>query len=213
MQEVEVGARLRHVEVYTRRGLLTLLWHGDRSERRYVVTGGGAVGSVLGPAHGLFHDLGVALDDEHGIGTIRIGYRRPNDLGECVLDMAAAVDLAVRAGGERFVTIGHSFGGAVAIGCAISLPEHVVGVATLSTQSAGCEGADALAGKPLLLLHGDRDELLPPWCSEVVNDLAGGTGEVVILEGAGHLLTQGETPQVVRRRLLEWLPGVLSGTS
>lgn len=211
IQEVEVGPRLHHVEVYTRGGLLTLLWHGDRTEQRYVVIGGGAMGGTLGPAGGVFHDLGVALDAEHGIGTIRVGYRQPNDLAECVLDMAAAVDIAARAGGERFVTAGHSFGGAVAIGCAASLPSHVVGVVTLSTQSAGCEGAAALAGRPFLLLHGDRDEILPAVCSEVVNELAGGGGEVVVLPGAGHLLNQGDTPVVVRRRLLEWLPAVLAG--
>jgi pimeloyl-ACP methyl ester carboxylesterase len=196
--------------VYTRGGLLTLLWHGDRTEDRYVVMGGGAMGGMLGPANGVFHDLGVALAGQ-GIGTVRVGYRLANDLPECVLDMAAAVDLATRAGGERFVTLGHSFGGAVAVGCALALPSHVVGVATLATQSGGCEGAGGLAGRPLLLLHGDRDELLPPLCSEVVNELAGGLGELVVLPGAGHLLTQGDTPAEVRRRLLDWLPATLAG--
>lgn len=213
MQEVEVGARLHHVEIYTPAGLLTFLWHGDRTATRYVVMGGGAMGGMLGPADGSFHDVAVALDEQHGIATVRVGYRVPNDLGECVLDMAAAVDLAARAGGRRFVTVGHSFGGAVAIGCAISLPSYVVGVVTLATQSAGCENAGVLAGKPMLLLHGDRDELLPPFASEVVNGLAGGRGEVVILPGAGHLMNQGDTPQEVRRRLLEWVPVVLGEAS
>jgi len=204
-----VAHRLHHVEVYTPGGLLTFLWHGDRTATRYVVMGGGAMGGMLGPADGSFHDVAVALDADHGIATVRVGYRVPNDLGECVLDMAAAVDLASRAGGERFVTVGHSFGGAVAVGCAISLPSHVVGVVTLATQSAGCENAGVLTGTPMLLLHGEQDELLPPFASEVVNGLAGGHGEVVILEGAGHLLTQGDTPKVVRRKLLDWLPAVL----
>lgn len=196
--------------MYTRRGLLTLLWHGTRTESSYVVMGGGAMGGVLGPADGAFHDLGVAFAAD-GIGCVRVGYRMPNDLAECVLDMAAATDLAARAGGERFVTVGHSFGGAVALGCAMALPAHVVGVVTLSTQSAGCENVAELYGTPMLLLHGDRDEILPPMCSEVVNELAGGTGEVVILPGAGHLLNQGETAGEVRRRLLDWIPKTLLG--
>ena len=197
---------LQHVEIYTRGGLLTLLWHGERDAERVVLMAGGAMGGLLGPAGGAFHDLGVAFA-EQGIGTIRIGYRRPNDLPECVLDVAAAADLAARAGADRFVTVGHSFGGAVAVGAAIALPSHVAGVVTLSTQSAGCENAELLSGKPLLLLHGDRDEILPVMCSEVVSELAGG-GEVVVLEGAGHLLTQAAAE--VRRRLLEWVPRVLS---
>jgi pimeloyl-ACP methyl ester carboxylesterase len=208
IQEVEVTPTLRHVEVFTRRGLLTLLWHGDRTESRYVLMGGGAMGGMLGPSDGAYHDLGVAFA-EQGIGAIRVGYRAPNDLPECVIDMAAAADLASRAGGERFVTVGHSFGGAVAVGCGIALPNYVVGVVTLATQSAGCEDAARLYGRPMLLIHGDRDEILPSMCSEVVNELAGGQGEVVILPGAGHLLNQGAAGAEVRRRLLDWIPAVL----
>lgn len=187
-------------------GLLSLLWHGDAGADAMVVTGGGAMGSLLGPAGGLFHDLGVELWREHGIGTIRVGYRRPNDLPECVLDLCAAADLAVRAGSTRFVTVGHSFGGAVALGAGISLPAYVCGVVTLATQSAGCEQAERLWPRPILLFHGDRDELLPPMCSEVVSELAGG-GEVVIVAGAGHLLTEGADE--IRARLRTWLPEVL----
>ena len=208
IQEVEVTPGLHHVEIYTRGGLLTLLWHGERTEDRYVVMGGGAMGGLLGPADGAFHDLGAAFAAQ-GIGVVRVSYRQPNDLGECVLDMAAAADLAGRAGGERFVTVGHSFGGAVAVGCAIALRQHVVGVVTLATQSAGCENAGLLYGLPMLLVHGDRDEILPPMCSEVVNELAGGEGELVILRGAGHLLNQGGAGDEVRRKLLEWIPPVL----
>ena len=204
-QDVEVAPGLRHVEVYTFQGLLTLLWHGPVDADRVVVMGGGGMGGLLGPAHGLYHDLGVAFADQ-GIGTIRVGYRRPNDLDMCVLDMAAASELASRQGASRLVAVGHSFGGAVAINLALALPTSVVGVVTLSTQSAGCEGAAGLAGRPFLLLHGDRDELLPPETSLMVQMLAGG-GEVVILPGAGHLLT--EAADELRSRLREWIPAVL----
>ncbi|HEX7168109.1 MAG TPA: hypothetical protein VF230_14115 [Acidimicrobiales bacterium] len=208
IQEVEVAPGLHHVEVYTRRGLLTMLWHGERTEDRYVLMGGGAMGGLLGPADGAFHDLGVAFAAQ-GIGAVRVGYRLPNDLPECVLDMAAAADLAARAGGERFVAMGHSFGGAVAVGCAIALPTYVVGVVTLSTQSGGCEDAAKLYGTPMLLIHGDRDEILPVMCSEVVNELAGGQGDLVVLPGAGHLLNQGDAGAEVRTRVLQWVPRVL----
>ena len=115
VQEVEIAPRLRHLELYTMRGLLTLLWHGPKDAREIVITCGGGMGSLLGPANGLYHDLGVAFA-EQGIGTVRVGYRNPNDLDRCVHDLAAAADLVSRSGGRQFVTIGHSFGGAVAIG-------------------------------------------------------------------------------------------------
>ena len=33
VEEVEIAPGLAHLEIYTMRGLLTLLWHGDRSTR------------------------------------------------------------------------------------------------------------------------------------------------------------------------------------
>jgi pimeloyl-ACP methyl ester carboxylesterase len=210
IQEVRVTETFAHIEVFTMTGLLTMLWHGDRDAERVVVMAGGAMGGLLGPSDGAYHDLGVALHERHGIGTIRVGYRRPNDLPECILDVAAACDLAARAGAASFVTVGHSFGGAVAVGAGIALPGHVKGVVTLATQSAGCEGAAQLWPRPILLLHGDRDEILPVMCSEVVCELAGG-GEIVVLPGAGHLLNQGDSGRVVREKLLDWIPPVLDG--
>ena len=187
-QEVEVTDGLRHLEVYTMSGLLTLLWHGEPDVERVVLMCGGAMGGMLGPAGGLYHDLGVRFAGD-GIGTVRVGYRVPNDLPTCVHDLLAAAELAARHGGKRFVTVGHSFGGAVAIRAGIALGDDCAGVVTLSTQSAGCENAGRLGTTPLLLLHGQNDELLPPETSFMVQALAG-TGEVEILPGTGHLLAE-----------------------
>lgn len=202
VEEVEVTSDLRHLEVYTLRGLLTILWHGPRDARHVVVTCGGGMGSLLGPANGLYHDLGSTFAAQ-GIGTLRVGYRKPNDLARCMHDVAATADLASRNGARRFVTMGHSFGGAVAIQAAIVLGEHCSGVVTLSTQSAGCEQAAELGATPLLLLHGTDDEILPPETSNVVQMLAG-HGDVVLLPGSGHLLTQ--AADEIRERLSDWIP-------
>jgi pimeloyl-ACP methyl ester carboxylesterase len=82
------------------------------------------------------------------------------------------------------------------------MPEIVTGVVGLATQSAGCEVAHGLAGRPLLLVHGEADELLPPDCSRVVRELAGG-GEVVLVPGGGHLLR--EAGDLLRERLPVWV--------
>jgi pimeloyl-ACP methyl ester carboxylesterase len=194
---------LDHIEIYTLRGLLTLLWHGPRDAESVVLMGGGAMGGLLGPGDGLFQDLGASLTSR-GIGSIRMSYRRPNDLDACVHDMLACADLAGRKGASRFITMGHSFGGAVAINAAIALPRHCAGVVTLATQSAGCEDAARLGSTPLLLFHGDRDELLPPMVSEMVDELAGGHGELIVLEGTGHLMT--EASATLREHLAQWVP-------
>jgi uncharacterized protein len=200
-EEVQVTPTLRHVEVYTMSGLLTLLWHGDPATENVVLMCGGGMGGLLGPADGVYHALGEAFVEQE-IATIRVGYRKPNHLPKCVHDLAAAADLANRFGARRFVTVGHSFGGAVALQAGVILGPHCRGVVTLSTQSAGCEEAAAL-GAPLLLLHGTADEILPPETSEVVHMLAG-QGEVELLPGAGHLLT--EAADAVRARLAAWIP-------
>jgi len=201
VQEVEIAPDFRHLEIYTMRGLVTLLWHGPVDATDVLVTCGGGMGSLLGPAEGLYHDLGVTLA-ARGIGTVRVGYRKPNDLPRCVHDVAAAADLAGRRGARRFVVMGHSFGGAVAIQVGAVLGTHCAGVVTLSTQSAGCEVAAELGDTPLLLLHGTSDEILPPETSAVVQMLAG-HGEVVLLPGSGHLLT--EAAGELRERLDEWI--------
>ena len=208
-EDVEIAPDLHHLEIYTLKGLLTLFWHGDPQAERVVVMGGGGMGGLLGPAGGLYHDLGQRFAAQ-GIGVIRVGYRKPNDLNRCILDLAAAADFAARAGATRFVTVGHSFGGAVALQVGIVLGEHCAGVVTLSTQSAGCEDGAALGATPLLLLHGDRDEILPPDTSAVVQAIVG-HGELVILRGAGHLLT--EAHDELRERLGEWIPARLTDPS
>jgi pimeloyl-ACP methyl ester carboxylesterase len=203
--EVAVTPELRHLELYTLRGLLTVLWHG-RDAGRAVVACGGAMGGLLGPAGRLYHELGEVLAGQ-GVATLRVSYRRPNDLDACCLDAAAAVQLAVGEGAERVVVLGHSFGGAVAVRVAAALPDPVCGVATFATQSAGCEVADRLGDRPLLLFHGDRDEILPVQASEVVRAIAG-HGDLVVLPNDGHLLAK--SGDVLLERLLEWLPGVLA---
>jgi hypothetical protein len=206
-QGVAIGPNLRHLEIYTWEGLLTILWHGDPAADDVVICCGGALGGLLGPA-GLYHELGEQFA-ELGIATMRVGYRRPNDLDACVLDLLVAGQLAAQDGGSRVVTVGHSFGGAVAVQAGVRLGERTAGVVTLATQSAGVEPGEALAdrGVPVLLLHGDRDDILPFYASQMVQMICG--GELVILPGASHRLT--EAADELRTRLGAWIPTVLAG--
>ncbi|MDX2381153.1 MAG: dienelactone hydrolase family protein [Acidimicrobiia bacterium] len=207
--EVDVTPTFRHREVYTTRGLLSVLWHEPATEvaaqPAAIVACGGAMGGLLGPGHAFYHHLGERWS-ARGVRTLRVGYREPNNLDLCAHDLACGIELARDAGAERVVVMGHSFGGAVAIRAAVVMPASVVGVVTFATQSAGCEVAGALGGLPLLLFHGDQDELLPAEASHTVQAIAG-AGEVVIIPGDGHLL--GKSDDVLTDRLDEWLPGVL----
>jgi predicted alpha/beta hydrolase family esterase len=208
--EARVTPSLRHREVYTTRGLLTVLWHeppsGPARQPAAIVACGGAMGGLLGPGDALYQRWGERWA-ARGVSFLRIGYREPNELDLCAHDLACGVELARDAGARRVVVMGHSFGGAVAVRTAAVMTGSVVGVVTFATQSAGCEVAGALGGRPLLLFHGARDELLPPEASQVVRAMAG-AGEVVILPGDGHLLAR--SGDVLDERLEAWLPSVLA---
>ncbi|MEZ5376530.1 MAG: hypothetical protein R2733_08445 [Acidimicrobiales bacterium] len=207
MQTARVGPDLDHLELYTMKGLLGVLWHGDAELENVVVCVGGAMGGLLGPDGGLYQRLGDTLP-ELGIGVVRVGYRKPNDLGRCVHDTLAVMELVARYGGRRFVTLGHSFGGAVAVQAAAHLDRSTVpGVVTFATQSAGCEAADRLGDRDLLFFHGTNDTILPSFASEMVRMIAG-TGELVLLDGADHLLAPAG-PEILAR-LIEHLPSVFA---
>ena len=169
------------------------------------------MGGLLGPAEGLYHSLGNHLA-EHDIATMRV--RLPQTERSVALRPRRRRDgrepgRSFRARG--FVVIGHSFGGRpVAIQAGAIIGADCRGVVTLSTQSAGCENASELGDTPLLLFHGTNDEILPPETSTVVQMLAG-HGEVVLLPGSGHLLTEAATE--LRERLLEWIPECSAATT
>jgi acetyl esterase/lipase len=208
-QDVSIAAGLRHLELYTLGGLLALFWHepagGEPRRPAAMVLCGGAMGGLLGPAGGVYHRLGVEWA-ARGVPVMRVSYRSAGDLEACSLDVAATVQLAVGAGAERIVVMGHSFGGAVAVRVGVGLRPLVTGIVTFATQSAGCEVAGELDGTPLLLFHGERDEILPLHASEMVRMIAG-TGELVRLPGDGHLLAK--SADAVWERLEDWLPAVL----
>jgi hypothetical protein len=213
--DVMLTPSLRHIEMYTMRGLLTVLWHEPPDDAPKqpgaLVLCGGAMGGLLGPGDALYHRLGVEWA-ARGVPVLRVSYRKPNDLDACRVDLAAAVQLAIGgAMAEQVVLMGHSFGGAVAVGVGVGLHEMVAGVVTFATQSAGCELAGGLQGLPFLLFHGERDEILPIQASEMVQMIAG-CGEVVRLPGDGHLLAKSD--DVIWERLEEFLPAlVLDGAA
>ena len=164
--------------------------------------GGGGMGGLLGPAGGLYHDLGER--------SRRAGHRHdPRRVPQAERPRPRACSTWRRpptsrrgrraAASSPWATRSAARSRSSSGSCSAST---AAGVVTLSTQSAGCEDGAALGETPLLLLHGDRDEILPPHQRGRAD--AVGHGELVILPGAGHLLT--EAHDELRERLGTWIP-------
>jgi hypothetical protein len=184
VQESDLAEELSLIEVFTVEGTICCLRHGGPGDGGSGVALflGGALGGLSGPAGGLYARVAART------GGIRLHYRAPGELGACVADAVLVADLLVRRGADRVVLVGHSFGGAVAVGAGVALGERCAGVVTLATQAPGCERVDELVA-PLLLFHGDADAILPDLSSTLVAGLAGGPVELVLLPGEDHLLS------------------------
>jgi len=208
-QQAMLNDHLRHIEMYTKRGLLSLLWHEPHGVARPigVVMLGGAMGGLMGPGDSLYHALAEELVGR-GVPSIRLSYRTANDMDSCCMDAAAAIQMLVASGADNVVVMGHSFGGAVAIRVGVGLNQMVAGVVTFATQSAGCEVAGGLQGTPLLMFHGDQDSILPLEASEVVRAIAG-YGDLQVMVGDGHLLTNSH--DVMYETVLNWIEQLNSG--
>ncbi len=214
------NTNITHKEIHTQHGCIITLWHEAVNDKNtptaakpeaentqsYVMAMGGANGGLLGPSGGLYHELAVSLA-QAGAAFVRVHYRKPGRLEDCLLDVASVVDLAARSGGQKFVFIGHSFGGAVAIQAGVTLANFTSGVVTLATQSAGCEAAGRLGETPLLLVHGGKDEILDPQNSQLVASMATENAEVVIYPQAKHGLVEcrEELKALLEFKILGWL--------
>jgi dienelactone hydrolase len=138
--------------------------------------------------------------------SLELAWRLPGRMAACVLDLQAGLDWLAGQGRRRIVLVGHSFGGAVVIAVG-AVREEVVGVAALSSQVAGTELAGALAPRPLLLVHGLADEILPASCSRKIHRRAREPKSLILYPGCRHGLD--ECRDALDHDLQGWLERVL----
>lgn len=119
----------------------------------------------------------------------------------CVADVLAGAAWLAADAAPRVALVGLSFGGAVVTRAGAASPA-VAAVAALSSQSHGTEGVAALAPRPLFLLHGTHDEVLPVRCSEDIHRRAR-EPKVLLRPACRHGLD--ECRETVDRELGAWL--------
>jgi hypothetical protein len=171
---------------------------GPIEMRHYPVAGsikgaifvGGAGGGFDTPVRGWLYPRLCSELQSDGITGLRVRYRKPNELEECVLDVLAGISFLEAADVNSVALVGHSFGGAVVIQAAALSPTVRTCVA-LSTQSYGTAPAADLGPLcSLLLAHGLDDEILPPDCSRAVYEIARQPKQLLLKDRVRHGLDE-----------------------
>jgi len=175
------------VELNTTRGVIKTHLRPCEGKTGCVVFLGGAGGGVSGPANKVYERIAVELV-EVGVSSLRVEYREPGEFEESVADALAGCSFLKGIGATEAVVVGHSFGGAVAIKTG-ELTELVKGVVAMSSQRFGTAEVNTL-NKPLLLIHGSKDEILDQAASQDIFERASDPKRLEILEGTGHGLLE-----------------------
>lgn len=180
-------AGARRLVIKTTRGAIPMLLHGSSAPGRAALCVSGAIGGLDGPST-LYARIGLDLPRQE-ISVARMDYRLPNDFAECLLDAMAGLAFLKGMGHRRVTLIGHSFGGAVAINAG-TLNPIVSTVIAISSQLAGAHVVGDLTPRPLLLIHGTADSILPHESSQALYQWAGEPKTLKLFPDADHRLSQ-----------------------
>lgn len=188
------------LEISTSRGTVSGVLHSVEEARGAAVMVGGARGGIDGPSD-VYEELATRLQTA-GAAALRLDYRLPNQLEECVHDLLAGVEALGQRGVRRVALVGHSFGGAVVIS-ASAASDIVVGVATVASQTSGADAVGELApAKSLLLIHGTGDTVLPYELAEDLYARAGEPKELVFYTDDNHSIDGNR--QEMLEKLYSW---------
>ena len=190
----------------TNMGTIRCLFHAADSGKEAIIWVSGASGGFNG-AGSLYPVLSDELI-ENGITSLRLSYRKPDSFVNCMLDVLVGIAFLREKGFEKVALVGHSLGGAVVI-AAGALSESVVTVVGLASQTYGAQYPHLLAPKPILLVHGEDDTRLGPYCSKMIHELSEEPKELVLYPGAGHSLR--ECKDELHPLLKTWLTDKLKG--
>jgi fermentation-respiration switch protein FrsA (DUF1100 family) len=195
LPESETSERLQLV---TSEGALPCRYHPAEGEHA-ILWVFGAGGGLGGPAGGLYTRLGRQFR-EYGTASLELDYRHSGVLEDCIPDVLIGLAYLESLGKSQIALVGHSFGGAVVIKAGV--------IAALSSQTAGTQAVGKLSPKPVIFIHGEKDEILPPACSRDLHARAGEPKELILYPDCFHGLDQ--CREALDRDLSRWLRDVLA---
>ena len=189
----------RYLSLITDRGEIEVKNYPVCGAKLGVVVAGGIAGAFRSPAGGLFHKLGQSGQSK-AIHTVHVCFRKPSEFPETVHDMRAAVHYLNSKGIQKVVVVGHSLGGAAAIGGA-SFEPSVVGVVPISSQPYGAERISLIQTRTLVIT-GLLDPIEPTAWSKAIWKEAKGDKQIAFFMGTHNL---DECAQEVYERLFCWI--------
>jgi alpha/beta superfamily hydrolase len=207
VREFEEPHGIRRVLLDTNRGSIECRYHEAGSGDIAVLWVFGSGGGLGGPAGGIYERLGSRLRGE-GVASLQVAFRTPGDLLECALDVLMAMAWLEANERSRIILVGHAFGGGVVIATA-AVSEAVVAVAALSSQRSGTESVALVSPRPLLLLHGLADEVVPAESSRHIFAQAGEPKQLIVYPECAHGLDA--CREQLDEDLLTWLRDVAHG--
>jgi O-acetyl-ADP-ribose deacetylase (regulator of RNase III)/predicted esterase len=188
------------VFLQTNRGMIQAILTVSQKQPGAVMWVPGGSENFNGPAGGIYADLVVELQDA-GMSSLRMGLRQQNTFEECVLDALAWLCFLRGAGTKEIVLVGNARGAAVAIASAALHPQ-VKAVVAISPQQDDTDMVDRIGPRPILVIHGGRDNRVPVEVAQDVYNRASDPKELVIFpNGSATLL---ESRGELREKLGGW---------
>jgi alpha-beta hydrolase superfamily lysophospholipase len=188
VEEDGLDGPARGLRIVTDRGPIACVLHRAKDAARAVICVGGVGGGLDGPS-AIYPRLGDELS-ARGRTVLRLAYRKPAQTEECLADVNAGIAVLTGMRLRKFALVGHSFGGEIVIRTAALCPAVRAVVAIASHRRGAIDYAPRLAPRPLLLLHGTTDTVVPDRDSREIFARAGLPKTLRLLVGADHVLSQ-----------------------
>lgn len=206
VQQRSASTDSSEISFLTTRGELRAQVRMHRGMRQAVILLGGSREEA--GFESTFELLDTALA-KRGIGSVQLECRSPGDCAQCAIDALLVCQYLDDEGIRDVVLVGWSFGASVAA-AAGSVARNVRGVVAVSVREATESCCRRLRGKPLLLLHGERDRVTPVEYVTRLCARANGPRRLVVYPGASHDLKQ--VREKVTDDIVDWLVAVLDSS-
>ncbi len=198
--EKRIEPSFMRLDFHTTRGDFRAFYHTSPGLQRGVIFICGSLAEVDGPAS-IYPDLARDLLSD-GIASLMVSCRVPHDCAACSIDTLLALQYMDDEALRDVALVGWSFGGVVAL-YAGSFARNICGVAAISTFDVSEQCLRRLSSKPILLLHGESDEVSPVSVACRIHDKATGPRSLNVYANAGHNLV--EVKNQLRADLQRWI--------